>query len=131
MRCTSNIANLILIKIVFIILKTESHFGRNSKKTGEIKFPVVDKPQSDYGASIYNESYADYRVVKAYTLAELFQMIPNMIDLLHVDAQGAEYDIFTKTSLSILKKVRYIVISTHFNEQKHDELVKLLKNVKS
>ena len=66
---------------------SKSHFNNNSfhniekqkiilgaiaTRSGEIKFPVLEAPESDYGASIYNKAYKNYKLVQGILLQSCF-----------------------------------------------------------
>lgn len=57
--------------------------------------------------------------VQGFTIEEIMKHFAlHTIDFLKVDIEGAEYDLFEKTPLEILKKVNRIGMEYHSNESK-------------
>ena len=46
---------------------------------------------------------------------------------MHVDIQGAEYDVVPPNMPLLKKNVKRLMVGTHLANEKHDDLVKLLE----
>lgn len=102
--------------------------GAVTTTSGSVKFPVVHEPDQNYGASIRAALSADDIVeVPARRLEDLFSYFSGPIDFVHVDVQGAEYDVIPDSIEFLSANVKALMIGTHENDQKHQALVELLK----
>ena len=103
--------------------------GAISTSNDILSFPKIENPDVNYGASLRAAHlYTENLDVQGYTLESLLNHFNGPINLLHMDAQGVEYDVIP-SSLSILKdRVRYLVIGTHFSQEKHIELYEILNS---
>lgn len=86
-----------------------------------LKFPKLDNPDEDYGASLRSASTAimDYVEVKGYTLESILGQFSDVVDFVHVDIQGAEYDVIPSSFDLLNKKVKAMMIGTHISTEKH------------
>lgn len=93
-----------------------------------LRFPVINDPDVDYGASLEKaKKMADTIEVRGYTISELLDHFSGPLDLLHVDIQGAEYEC-VPTSMETLKlKVKTVMIGTHISDSLHYDLAKLFR----
>ena len=98
-------------------------------KDGEVNFPVLDDPAKDYGASY--TSGGSQRVVSApsMSLATVLNRFDSpVIDLLHVDIQGAEEDLLLKNDVAEpLSRVKFIMVGTHRSEELHNSIANKLR----
>jgi len=93
------------------------------------KFPKIDNPDEDYGASLQAaQSAQDYIEVQGYTLPDLISRFDGPIDFMHADIQGAEYDVFPPNMDLMKKHVKYFMVGTHLANSKHDEFEALFKS---
>lgn len=101
--------------------------GAISTNNDRQDFPRIDKPDEDYGASLRSAYHCSENwKVQGYALEKLFTYFSGPIDLLHMDAQGVEYDVIP-CSLNLLKaQVKHLIIGTHISQEKHLELYKML-----
>ena len=118
------------------------HFSMNDLKTdkvqliqgavaaqeGVVRFPVIEDPSEDYGASMKQvHSGRPFVEVPAYTLASLLERVSGPVDFLHVDIQGAEYDVIPPTMDLLRQRVKSIMIGTHTSLEKHHEMADLFR----
>ncbi|KPK56387.1 MAG: hypothetical protein AMS22_01405 [Thiotrichales bacterium SG8_50] len=90
-------------------------------RTGDIlRFPKIDNPDEDYGASTRTLGRnSEYVEVPGYTLPDLLGRFSGLVDFMHVDIQGAEYDVIP-TGMQLLKsKVKAIMVGTHLSQEAH------------
>lgn len=101
--------------------------GAISTSNDILAFPKIANPEVDYGASLRAAPYNSENLeVQGYTLETLLTHFTGPIDVLHMDAQGVEYDVIP-SSLDILKnQVRHLIIGTHISQEKHLELYEIL-----
>jgi len=101
--------------------------GAVSETSEILKFPVIEDPTLDYGASLQKAQGNIPTVdVQGYTVAELLGHFSGPIDFLHVDIQGAEYDVIPSSLNLISRSVKTMMIGTHQSDTKHDQLVQQL-----
>lgn len=102
--------------------------GAVAPDAGVVRFPVIDKPNEDYGASM-KQVYSGkaYVEVTAYTLSSLLDKLTGPADFLHVDIQGAEYDVIPPVMDLLRKQVKSIMIGTHTSLEKHNEMSALFR----
>ena len=97
--------------------------GAVTSAPGTVKFPVVDDPSENYGASIRAvQASTPFVVVDAYVIADLLDRFSGPLDFLHIDMQGAEYDTIPDAIDLLARKVKRIMIGTHFSNDLHDSL---------
>jgi FkbM family methyltransferase len=101
--------------------------GAVSTNYEKLLFPRIDNPSEDYGVSLRSASPDSINVeVQGYPLANLLSYFTGPVDLLHMDAQGVEYEVIP-ANLELLKsRVRHLVIGTHVSQKRHLELYSLL-----
>lgn len=95
--------------------------GIAGKASNGALFPLVESGINWGGQAYFNPSdemiaekvgSGQYELVPIVDLASVFADVP-VIDLLHVDIQGAELDLLTEMFDFISQKVRYVFIGTH------------------
>lgn len=105
--------------------------GVAAARDGEAEFPEIADPGAEYGASVaapnplrYDAPSKSVANIRAYSLATLCEPY-SVVDLLHIDVQGVEYDLIA-SSLGVLgAKVRRLVIGTHGRDIEHQLLADL------
>lgn len=96
---------------------------------GEVEFPVLEDPAADYGGSLRQSASAKQtETVQQYTLADLLGRLTGPVDFLHIDIQGAEYDIFPEAISLMNDQVKSALIGTHISSERHAGLVKAFEN---
>ncbi len=97
--------------------------GAVADTSSMLKFPKISNPDEDYGASLKSVTpNSEFIKVQGYTLENLFCSFTGVLDFLHMDVQGAEYDVLP-TAMELLKtSVKAVMIGTHFSSEKHEEL---------
>lgn len=93
--------------------------------SGAVSFPVIDNPDEDYGARI--GATGRTIAVRAYTLPELLAQLSGPVDFLHVDIQGAEYEVLPPAVAVLRAQVRLLMVGTHRSDAAHDGLAEALK----
>lgn len=95
-----------------------------------LKFPKIENPDEDYGASLRNVSgNSEFIEVQGYPLESLLNKFSGPLDFLHIDIQGAEYDVIPQSMELLKTNVKAIMIGTHISSEKHEYLRELfLKN---
>jgi FkbM family methyltransferase len=105
---------------------SDSHnllFGAVSDKRGVLKFPKVHNPSEDYGVSLRSAPSAQELVsVPGFVIEDILGFCSGPVDFLHVDIQGAEYDVLPSNMELLKDHVRAIMIGTHISLEKHKEL---------
>ncbi|WP_300540855.1 FkbM family methyltransferase [Maricaulis sp.] len=102
--------------------------GAVGARSGKVSFPVIDNPDEDYGASTRNQSAAEYVSVRAYTIREVLDLLSGPADFMHVDIQGAEYDVLPTAMGQMNDKVKAALVGTHISSEHHHSMVKLFKD---
>ena len=93
-----------------------------------LKFPKIANPDEDYGASLRAvNSKTEFVEVQGYTLESLLSKFSGPIDFLHVDIQGAEYDVLPPAMELLKDTVKGIMVGTHISSDKHQELYDLFE----
>jgi len=86
--------------------------GAISSENGECKFYAVEDPASTYGQSIREDGNLTVPCYTVDYLIEKFQY--SRVDFMHVDIQGAEYDMLLGATKALSKGiVKYMMIGTH------------------
>jgi FkbM family methyltransferase len=100
--------------------------GAVSAKPETLKFPRLTHPDEDYGASTrLGSEVREFIQVQGYTLENLINRFTGTLDFLHMDVQGAEYDLLP-TSIKLLSaSVKNIMIGTHMSTEKHESVYSL------
>ena len=100
---------------------TEHHLieGAVAAEPGTLKFPRVNNPEEDYGASLRagQAKGSDTIAVTAHTLESLIDRFTGPIDLIHMDIQGAEYEVVPNTMGLLQERVKTLVIGTHISAE--------------
>jgi methyltransferase, FkbM family len=85
---------------------------------GTLRFPKILNPDEDYGASIRAATNSsDYIEVPGYTLFDLLDRFSGPVDFLHMDIQGAEYDVVPAAMGTLKARVKAIMIGTHISNR--------------
>lgn len=94
--------------------------GAVAGESGTVRFPVIEDPSVDYGASM-RAAKADipYVEVAAYSLEDLLGRLDGPVDFLHVDIQGAEYEVLPPAMDLLRRRVKSIMIGTHISADHH------------
>lgn len=97
--------------------------GAMAAQPGTIRFPLIANPDENYGASTRAvTARSEWVEVPAYTLADILQHFSGPVDFLHVDIQGAEYDVLPPALDLLKRQVRAMMVGTHVSEEHHDRL---------
>jgi FkbM family methyltransferase len=97
--------------------------GAASGSSDLLRFPVIEDPDVDYGASLNRaRSSTETIEVQGYTILDLLAFFSGPLDFLHIDIQGAEYDALPPTMDQLYKTVKCIMIGTHISDSSHDNL---------
>ena len=104
-------------------------FGAVTDKPGMLRFPVIDEPDVNYGASLKSAATTEQTIeIRGYTIAETLSRFSGPLDFLHVDIQGAEYDALPPAMTLLLQSVRSIMVGTHNRDDLHDGLAALFRD---
>lgn len=104
-------------------------FGAASAETGTLRFPVIENPDVDYGASLTAaKANIPYIEVPGITLHDITSRFSGPVDFMHVDIQGAEYDLLPPGMDHLRDSVKNIMIGTHQANEKHDNLAKTFRD---
>ncbi len=97
--------------------------GAIAAQPGTIRFPRIANPDENYGASTLGvNSRSEWVEVPAYTLSDILQKFSGPVDFLHVDIQGAEYDVLPPAMGLLKRHVRAMMVGTHLSDERHDRL---------
>lgn len=96
----------------------------------ELSFPEGDP--MDYGHAArslavefeYRGFHTEHRTVRAFGLGQLLAKVP-VVDLVHLDIQGAEYEVISHSMDALATTVRYLFVGTH-SRQIEGNLIALL-----
>ena len=103
-------------------------FGAASAEGGTLRFPVVEDPDSNYGASLRQATgSAPYIEVPGLQMSDILSKFSGPVDFMHVDIQGAEYDLLPASMADLRRHVKRIMIGTHMSGEKHDGLAALFR----
>ena len=103
--------------------------GVLSSQNGSVKFPKIQNPDEDYGASTRQVTKnSDYIEVPGFQLKEVLTKFTGPLDLLHMDVQGAEYDVIPDAMELLSQNVKSLVVGTHISESLHNDLYELFLN---
>lgn len=107
--------------------------GAISSSDDMLKFPKINNPNEDYGASLRQVSQSasaecQYIEVQGYCLEKIFSLFSGQIDFLHLDVQGAEYDVLPNAMPLLKESVRAIMIGTHISMDHHKKLAELFES---
>lgn len=87
-------------------------YGAITSKVGECKFYSEVDPASNYGQSISDDGNLTIPCFTVDYLMDEYQFAT--IDIMHVDIQGAEYDMLLGATRALEKKaIKYMMIGTH------------------
>ena len=99
-----------------------------SSNDGKALFPELDSPDEDYGAAYINSSdaYTDKHgklyEQNAISINTLLKESKGLIDLMHIDIQGAEYEAIPPAIDYMKEQVRLVMVGTHRSNLMHDEM---------
>ena len=97
--------------------------GAMAAQSGTIRFPRIDNPDENYGASTRAvTSKTDFVEVPAYSIADVLDRFSGPLDFMHVDIQGAEYDVLPPALDLLGRRVRAMMVGTHLSDDSHDRL---------
>jgi FkbM family methyltransferase len=100
--------------------------GAVSPRPETLKFPKISNPDEDYGASTRAVGKnSEYVEVRGYTLPDLLGRFSGPVDFVHMDIQGAEYDVIPESMALLRSQVKAIMVGTHLSLDKHDDLHRL------
>lgn len=87
-------------------------YGAIFSENGKCKFYSIIDPASDYGQSIRDDGNL---TVPCYTVDYLIDKYQfNKVDIMHVDVQGAEYEMLLGATKALKNKtIKYMIIGTH------------------
>ncbi len=102
--------------------------GAVAGESGTIRFPKVDNPDENYGASTRQGELGagDFVEVQAFSLSEVLGRFSGPVNLVHVDIQGAEYDAIPSTMDLLQQQVQRIMVGTHISLDRHHQLAEML-----
>jgi FkbM family methyltransferase len=85
-----------------------------SKEVGEIEIYI--DPNNSLISSVLSKNFSDKKLVKSIGLNDLIESETlSSVDLIKIDVEGAEYDIFSGVSIENLKKCKFILMEFHDN----------------
>lgn len=94
--------------------------GAVSASSTILKFPKIENPNEDYGASLRSVSNnSKFIEVQGYTLDNLLGKFSGPLDFIHVDIQGAEYEVIPQAMELLNVRAKAIMIGTHISTEKH------------
>ena len=103
--------------------------GAMAGKAGTIRFPRIVNPDENYGASTRAVTASTDSVeVTAYTLQDVLDRFSGRVDFLHIDIQGAEYDVLPPAMELLGERVRAMMVGTHLSDDRHDALAASLRD---
>ena len=101
--------------------------GAVSHSPGIAAFPILENASQDYGAGLNSAGrYSKTYEVLTYSLEQLLAHFDGVIDFLHIDIQGAEYEAIPPFVQLLSQRVKSMMIGTHISDEKHDQLLSLL-----
>jgi FkbM family methyltransferase len=96
--------------------------GAVAARSGTIRFPKIDNPDENYGASTRAVTATSaYVEVPAFTIADVLARFTGPVDLMHVDIQGAEYDAIPPAMALLGTSVKSIMVGTHVSLEMHHQ----------
>lgn len=108
--------------------------GAAATERTQLFFPKVTSPGDNGGQIRMNDAGADYvnrnveyETVEAYPLGDLLPV--GMVDLIHMDVQGVEFDILNSAQDLLNQRVRNIFIGTH-SRKIEEQLLELFHHEK-
>ncbi|MCG5057284.1 MAG: FkbM family methyltransferase [Limnoraphis sp. WC205] len=100
--------------------------GAVAPKSMSLQFPKLDDPDEDYGASLNALSKnGQYVEVQGYPLTDMLELFTGPVDFIHMDIQGAEYDVIPGAMKLLKSHVKAMMVGTHISLEKHNELHQL------
>jgi FkbM family methyltransferase len=100
--------------------------GAIAPTPGTIRFPKLEHPDEDYGASTRAVGkVTPYIEVRSYSIPEVLDRFSGPLDFMHVDIQGAEYDVLPPAMADLGRRVKSIMVGTHLSLDAHRGLAAL------
>ena len=97
--------------------------GCISVESGVIKFPKISNPDEDYGASTRQvNKNSEFVEVTAISIEQVLNHFSGPLDFLHMDIQGAEYDVLPSSMNLLSANVKSVMVGTHISIEKHNDL---------
>lgn len=97
--------------------------GAVAPHSSRLRFPKLDNPDEDYGASLNAVSTnGEYVDVQGYPLTDLLDRFTGPVDFIHMDIQGAEYDVIPGAMKLLKSQVKAMMVGTHTSLEKHNDL---------
>lgn len=102
--------------------------GAVSSTPGYLKFPAIENPDENYGASSrLVRADTPFIEVPTFSIVEVLSRFSAPLDFLHIDIQGAEYEAIPPAMYSLRGMVKSIMIGTHISDSLHAELAALFE----
>ena len=93
--------------------------GAVTAEDGSISFPKLARPDADYGAAVNQTKRGKFETetmdVPSYSLKTVLEGY-DVVDVLHIDIQGAEDEALRTGMDVILEKVKLVYVATHSRE---------------
>ncbi len=103
--------------------------GAVSLQAENLRFPDIAEPDVNYGASVKSATHMKNTIdVAGHAIPDLLGAFTGPLDMLHIDIQGAEYDVLPSTIELIEDRVKAIMVGTHASDAAHDGLAALFQN---
>lgn len=104
-------------------------FGAASDTSQTLRFPIVDNPDVNYGASLREIWMAEqpHIEVPGITLERVLKHFSGPVDFMHVDIQGAEYDLIPAGMGLLKSNVKTVMVGTHLGNDRHGALAQLFR----
>jgi FkbM family methyltransferase len=97
--------------------------GAIAAQRGTLRFPKIENPDEDYGASTRAvTATSNYVDVVAYTVEDVLNKFSGPVNFMHVDIQGAEYDALPPAMAMLTARVKNIMVGTHISTERHNAL---------
>lgn len=102
-------------------------YGAMADRPGTIRFPKINNPDEDYGAST-RASSDEYVEVPALTLTDVLGRFSGPVDFVHIDIQGSEYDVIPAAMSLLRDMVKTVMVGTHISLDKHNWIARHFRN---
>ena len=97
--------------------------GAVSAVPGMLRFPVIDDPDVDYGTGLGMTARAARTIeVKGWSLPDTLYIFSGPLDFLHLDIQGAEYEVIPPAMADLTRQVKSVMVGTHISDERHKGL---------
>lgn len=102
--------------------------GAVSLRSESLRFPDIADPDLNYGASVKSAANTKNTIeISGYAIEDLLSRFSGPLDLLHIDIQGAEYDVLPPAMELLKGSVKAIMVGTHSNDELHENLARLFQ----